>query len=70
MALRLPVEDDYMTLVFKLTFKNPKFVFSFKLMNIAAKSLQTILAMSYSLFRDAELLKSCATRMPERYYTN
>ena len=70
MALRLPVGDDYMTLVFKLTFKNPKFVFSFKLINFAAKSLRTILAMSYSLSRDAELLKSFTTRTPERNYTN
>ena len=47
MGLWLAVGDDYVTLVFKLTFKEPEFVFSFKWMNVAAKSLQTILAMSY-----------------------
>ena len=42
----------------QINYQKPKICFfSFKLMNIAAKCLRKILAMSYSLFRHAELFQ-------------
>ncbi len=70
MALHLPVGDDYVTFVFKLTPETPKFAFSFEGMNIATKVLQTALALSYQLFRDEDILKSCIPCTPEQDYTN